>query len=201
MGAPCRGDKHVRHTGSFRRNNSSGTVLKNNTITGRHAEQPGSLQKGIGGRFPVDIVSGADHCIEQLRDTKRVKGGIHQLMVASRRDRQWGSAMDAPGKIQDRLDRRNLSDKCQVEALFPPDRFFNVQTKPEHLVQFRDDNIGGLSAPGIKQILREFSAEFLHGPGPCTIVKGHRVGDRSVAIENISAEPAGRKSNVHVAEK
>src|SRR6185369_11760345 len=88
-----------------------------------------------------------------------------------------------------------------VVALFYSGEVVDGHVEPVHCIQFGHNLSYGLSTPAVKQVLVKVAVPLLESLLPRYIVQWHRIGNRAVTVEEISAEVAGGQFELHAEER
>ncbi len=159
-------------------------IFVNQAFSRIHMQPPGGLEKHVGSRFMVRYFLGADHRVEPAGQPDLIQDRVQNRPGRSGRhgDRQAASIL--PGNRHDRLDRGYLGQSPFEGG------FFLVGDLPRfgRTAGLAHQQLGkcqrGPTAERVEAILGELQAIAHRGIAPGLEVHRHRVGQRSVAIEN-----------------
>src|SRR5690349_20271345 len=99
---------------------------------------------------------------------------------------------------------QHLGDALQLRQVFEVERFFPFgEVSDRHFdallpAKEFDDLRNRSAAESIKAVFGKLASPFAQRLAPGNVMKGHRVGDGSIAVEKVGAEIAGRNRKLEV---
>src|SRR4030095_2297824 len=188
---------HVVHAGRFGRLNSRGAVFKYQAVRGRNSNPTRCFQKRIRVWFSPLVVFGTNHRIEDFENPNRLERGLDGLVMAARGNSQRLHSVHAHGNFKHWDYRVRISHALEVVRLLPPDGLLHLQGESKGLIEVLDDHRGRLPSPLIEKLFWKLTPKVLHRLGPGTEMDRHRVCNRSITVEDVSAKLADRYVEFH----
>jgi len=179
-------DQDPLHAGGFGGLDADLGVFEDEAFFRGDAEAAGGFEEGVGRGLAVDVILGADDCVEFIGDAQGVEGLEDYAAVSAGSDGHGAGAVVLVYQLDYGLDGEDLRDHLYVDFLFFQRGFPWGQGGATTFVEDFHDFFGGGASQFVKEGLGENAGVILQRSAPCHVMQGHGIGQSAVAIEDVA---------------